>query len=75
MEGILVEIIRGIFALLALVAGSFATIAIKRLMNKYGIEINKEKEAQIRGVVQNAILFTEEWASKKIEGWHRPGKR
>ena len=67
MEGVLTQLFDIAIGLIAVVAASFATIGIKRLMTKFGMQVTEEKERAIRAAAQNAILFAEEWGAKRIK--------
>ena len=67
MEGVLTQLFDVIIGIIAIVASGFATWGIKKLMTKVGMDVTEKKEKVIRQATQNAILFAEEWAAKKIK--------
>ena len=47
--------------------GGFATLGLKRLASKWGVELSEEKDQVVRRAAQDAILYAEEWASNKLK--------
>lgn len=64
---ILAQALDSLFTLIALVAATLATVGIKRMASKWGMELTAEKEKVLRSTAQNAILYAEEWAANKLK--------
>ena len=67
MEGVVIEIFKSVLGILTIAAAVFGTWGIKRLMTRFGMQIDEDKERQIREITQNAVFFAEAWAAKKFK--------
>ncbi len=52
---------------LAVVIVGLIMNAVKKLAEKYGVELTEKREAMIEGAALKAIGYAEEWAHKKVD--------
>lgn len=56
-----------VLPVLAAVIGSLVAWGVKKLVNKWGIQLDLHKDSQLRIAVRAAIKGAEEWAARKMK--------
>jgi hypothetical protein len=67
MDTILNELIKLLFTVITLTLTAFIPVLLKKLYDKFHLQVSAENQAMIEKRVQDLLFFVEEWAAGRIK--------
>jgi len=67
MEPLLDELIKLLFTIVTITITAALPFILKKIFDKFNLQVSAENQAKLEKYIQDAILATEEWAATRIK--------